>query len=128
MPSSRTSMARLAAAIIVAIGLASCSPSSDSFQLGPALEQTNASTYWVSGVHEITDVVCPRVGCVEAWWTDQATYLRFESHSDAEHFAIGLGDDGHSDRYLVVDFTEQQPSTWVRTWAIDWIESWNRSG
>ncbi|TDW30528.1 hypothetical protein EDD25_2288 [Cryobacterium psychrophilum] len=53
---------------------------------------------------EMTRTACGQeLGCVEAYDTDEATYIRFESRDRAAEYGSSL-DDGFVVNYIVMDF------------------------
>ncbi|MBG6215036.1 MULTISPECIES: hypothetical protein [unclassified Cryobacterium] len=58
---------------------------------------------------EITSTACVEdLDCVEAYDTDEATYVRFESRDRAAKYGSSL-DDGVVVNYIVMNFAERMP-------------------
>ena len=66
-------------------------------------------------------------GCVEAWTTADAEFLRFDTIEAAEEFAQPLGDDGHHSRFVVIDFSTSNPTAERKRLMIEVIESIHNS-
>jgi len=69
---------------------------------------------------EITAAICDaEIDCVEAYSTDQADYLRFDSRDDAATYAQTL-DDGFVVNYIVMDFAgKDAASKQEQRWAME---------
>lgn len=66
-----------------------------------------------AGLTEATAAICVEVPCLEAWDSDHARYLRFETTGDAAEHAIAA-DDATVDRYIVIDYSNRNTPQRVR--------------
>ncbi|WP_405218148.1 hypothetical protein [Agrococcus sp. Ld7] len=107
-------LAVVAASLLLA-ACVSLPPSSAEFELAAPL--TNPE--WVleaesaAGLTEATAVMCVEVPCLEAWDSDHARYLRFETTGDAAEHA-NAADDATMDRYIVIDYSDKNTPQSVR--------------
>lgn len=58
----------------------------------------------VSNAVDVTEDVCPDVGCVEAYDTTEALYVRFAGRDDAARYTAASADAFQSN-YIVMDFS-----------------------
>lgn len=72
---------------------------------------------------EATQALCVDLGCVEGWHTSHGNYLRFDSQSQAEHWAVVLGDQGRRWKTIVLDLRGVDLTFEDRRYAIDLLFS-----
>lgn len=116
----------LGAITILGATLTGCAPdTSEEFRLEPALAASQNLSDDITYMNNVTDEVCPEAGCVEAWDTDYATYLRFPTERDAMIFAAVHSDTRVADRFLGVDFEGYDADALRRSFAVSYIITWH---
>lgn len=75
---------------------------------------SNPDDTTVTNPENVTDTLCRGVsGCLEAWSTDEADYLRFDSNDEARTYLEALRD-GYQSNRIVIDFTRTAPTPDIR--------------
>lgn len=64
----------------------------------------------VSNPVQVTEATCADAGCVEAYDTSEALYLRFSSEDDAAQY-VSTVDDAFQSNYIVMDFSAKRDAT-----------------
>ena len=82
------------------------------------LEDLLASSTEINPV-EKSNELCAKISCIEAWRTDIGSFLRFKSASEAEYWAIVLGDGVIRNVDLVLDIRSFELTFDERRAAID---------
>lgn len=116
------------AAAIIATATAGCAAGWDKsfFSLKDVLTMPDLTT--ISNEEDVTKSMCEGVdGCIEAWTSDQADFLRFDSNQHAADFVTELGIDGYHSNRVVIDFTHTEADAETRELMaelIDGTHSW----
>lgn len=105
----------IAAAPLLLSACMALPPSSAEFELAAPLTNPEMplAASSAAGLAEATAARCDEVPCLEAWVSDHAQYLRFETISDAVEYANAV-DDATLDRYIVIDYSGRNTPQRVR--------------